>query len=197
MLSVVSADSICVKCQFSCLDCRCWLLRGLVKTLKDMSCSFGFTVSDVCWKTVLCTFKLTHLTSNLGIFSGGYHYALKVYIYERVRARNFARAWSYVQAAQAFPILIGVPFAGYLNEFMTHKAGYMFGFFCTTAASLILFLVGIHKRKITQHKHTRWERTFYLQSKSLYKRTFPLKIEWHDTFVCIGRLSTESKTFIH
>lgn len=93
-----------------------------------------------------------------GMFSGGYHYTLKVYIYERVRARNFARAWSYVQAAQAFPILIGVPFAGYLNEFMSQKAGYMFGFFCTTAASLILFLVGFHKRRISQHKHTRFGR---------------------------------------
>merc|ERR1711981_482572 len=26
-----------------------------------------------------------------GIFNGGYHYALKMYIYEKVRARNFAR----------------------------------------------------------------------------------------------------------
>lgn len=100
-------------------------------------------------------------TIYLGIFCGGYHYALKVYIYERVRARNFARAWSYVQAAQAIPILFGVPLAGYLNEFMAHKAGYLFGFLCTTTASLILFLVGIHKRRISQHKHTRLVTIFF------------------------------------
>ncbi|KAJ6637004.1 Monocarboxylate transporter 12, partial [Pseudolycoriella hygida] len=97
-----------------------------------------------------------------GMFCGGYHYALKVYIYERVRARNFARAWSFVQASQAVPILFGVPFAGYLNEFVTNKAGYIFGFFCTTTASLILFLVGIHKRRISQHKHTRSNGTTHL-----------------------------------
>ena len=42
-----------------------------------------------------------------GVFSGGYHYALKMYIYEKVRARNFARAWSFAQFAMAVPNLHG------------------------------------------------------------------------------------------
>lgn len=50
----------------------------------------------------------------LGIFCGGYHYSLKMYTYERVRARNFARTWGFVQFSQAIPIVIGVPFSGKL-----------------------------------------------------------------------------------
>lgn len=35
-----------------------------------------------------------------GIFCGGYHYSLKMYTFEKVRARNFARAWGFVQFFQ-------------------------------------------------------------------------------------------------
>jgi len=35
-----------------------------------------------------------------GVFSGGYHYSLKMYVFEKVRARNFARAWGFLQASQ-------------------------------------------------------------------------------------------------
>lgn len=93
-----------------------------------------------------------------GLFCGGYHYSLKMYTYERVRARNFARAWSFVQCSQALPILIGVPFAGYLSENVSPKAGYVFSFMCTATGSALLFLVDVHKRNISQqkrHKHTR------------------------------------------
>lgn len=41
-----------------------------------------------------------------------YHYSLKMYTYERVRARNFARTWGFVQCSQAIPIAIGVPISG-------------------------------------------------------------------------------------
>ena len=44
-----------------------------------------------------------------GIFLGGYHYTLKTYIYEKVRARNFARAWGFVQGSTALPTLISIP----------------------------------------------------------------------------------------
>ena len=54
-----------------------------------------------------------------GIFYGGYSYCLKMYIYEKVRARNFARAWGFAQFSMAIPNAIGVPVVGYL----THKHG--------------------------------------------------------------------------
>ena len=47
-----------------------------------------------------------------GIFSGGYHYSLKMYIYEKVRARNFARAWGFAQFSMSVPNIIGVPISG-------------------------------------------------------------------------------------
>lgn len=47
-----------------------------------------------------------------GMFCGGYHYSLKMYTYERVRARNFARTWGFVQCSQAIPIALGVPISG-------------------------------------------------------------------------------------
>ena len=47
-----------------------------------------------------------------GLFCGGYNYSLKMYTYERVRARNFARTWAFVQCSQSIPIIIGVPLTG-------------------------------------------------------------------------------------
>ena len=47
-----------------------------------------------------------------GICSGGYHYALKMYIYEKVRARNFARAWGFAQFSMSLPNMFGVPISG-------------------------------------------------------------------------------------
>jgi len=44
-----------------------------------------------------------------GIFIGGYAFSLKMYIYEKVRARNFARAWGFAQCSMAIPLLVGVP----------------------------------------------------------------------------------------
>ena len=50
-----------------------------------------------------------------GIFIGGYSYTLKMYVYQKVRARNFAKAWGYVQCSQALPNMFGIPLAGYIN----------------------------------------------------------------------------------
>ena len=50
-----------------------------------------------------------------GIFMGGYNYSLKMYVYQKVRARNFAKAWGYVQCSQALPNMFGIPLAGYIN----------------------------------------------------------------------------------
>lgn len=49
------------------------------------------------------SFILSEISSNLimtGIFLGGYHYSLKMFTFEKVRARNFARAWGFVQFSQ-------------------------------------------------------------------------------------------------
>jgi predicted MFS family arabinose efflux permease len=47
-----------------------------------------------------------------GLFYGGFNYCLKMYVYEKVRARNFARAWGFVQFSMAIPNFIGIPLSG-------------------------------------------------------------------------------------
>nr|CAD7454644.1 unnamed protein product [Timema tahoe] len=97
-----------------------------------------------------------------GIFCGGYHYSLKMYTYERVRARNFARTWGYVQCSQAIPIAIGVPISGYINIECGGKAGYYFSSTCALVGSLTLFLIDVHRRSLSRHKHTRANGTRHL-----------------------------------
>ena len=51
-----------------------------------------------------------------GVFNGGYAYTLKMYIYEKVRARNFARAWSFAQMAMGSGLVFGLPLATWLSK---------------------------------------------------------------------------------
>ncbi|KDR14200.1 hypothetical protein L798_12001, partial [Zootermopsis nevadensis] len=97
-----------------------------------------------------------------GIFCGGYHYSLKMYTYERVRARNFARTWGFVQCSQAIPIAIGVPISGYINVGCGGKAGYYFSSTCVLVGSLTLFFIDLHRRNLARHKHTRANGTQHL-----------------------------------
>lgn len=90
-----------------------------------------------------------------GIFCGGYHYSLKMYTFEKVRARNFARAWGFVQFSQSIPIAVGVPVTGYLNIYSGGLNGYYFSSACVFIGSVLLFFVNLHKRNIQRHKHTR------------------------------------------
>jgi len=50
-----------------------------------------------------------------GFFYGGYLYSLKMCLYEKARARNFNRAWGFLQAAQSLPILVGIPVSGMIS----------------------------------------------------------------------------------
>ncbi|XP_066994725.2 monocarboxylate transporter 4 [Anabrus simplex] len=80
-----------------------------------------------------------------GVCLGGFLYSLKMFTMERVRTRHFTRAWSFVQGAEALPVLLGVPITGYINE--NHpKAGYYFSFLSTMVGAALLFLVGTRKR---------------------------------------------------
>jgi len=51
-----------------------------------------------------------------GASLGGALYSLKMLALERLRARHFARSWALVQAAEALPILLGVPLTGTLES---------------------------------------------------------------------------------
>ena len=54
-----------------------------------------------------------------GFCLGGYQYALHQYTLDRIRARQFARAWAFVLAAKAVPVLLGVPIAGSYLLYLT------------------------------------------------------------------------------
>ncbi|XP_032677541.1 monocarboxylate transporter 2-like isoform X2 [Odontomachus brunneus] len=120
----------------------------------------------------LCILALTAVQGNYhgyvmfawiyGIFCGGYHYSLKMYTYERVRARNFARTWGFVQCSQAIPIAIGVPISGYINVGCGGKAGYYFSSTCVLVGSFTLFFIDLHRRNLSKHKHTRANGTKHL-----------------------------------
>jgi len=51
-----------------------------------------------------------------GFCLGGYQYALHQYTLDRVRARQFARGWTFVLAVRALPTLFGVPITGLYNS---------------------------------------------------------------------------------
>ena len=51
-----------------------------------------------------------------GLFFGSYLYISKVFCYSLVRSRDFSRTWSWVQAAQALPSLLGISLTGFINQ---------------------------------------------------------------------------------
>jgi len=91
-----------------------------------------------------------------GVFLGGFHYVLKVFTFERIRAKHFPRGWGWVQGAKAIPIMIGLPITGYMNtNLANNKAGYYLSFSCVTMGGLVLFAMDWWKRKGHRHNHRR------------------------------------------
>ncbi|XP_055946237.1 monocarboxylate transporter 12-like [Argiope bruennichi] len=87
-----------------------------------------------------------------GFFHGGYMYTLKMFVFEKVRARNFARAWGFVLGSQAIPLLIGVPLTGYLTKTRGERMGLYFACACIFMGGLLLFFIDLHKRNVKRQK---------------------------------------------
>ena len=81
-----------------------------------------------------------------GIFIGSYHYSLKMFVFKKVRARNFARAWSLVQASQSLSVLCGVTIASNI-----HYQHYFAGI-SIIIGSLTLFLLNLHRHRLKKQK---------------------------------------------
>ncbi|XP_042147155.1 monocarboxylate transporter 8-like [Ixodes scapularis] len=80
--------------------------------------------------------------SAYGISAGSLAYALKMLVFERLRARHFNRAWGFVQWVQCLPVLVGVPVTGYISKCRDDpKAGFYFSAACTLAGATTLFLL--------------------------------------------------------
>ncbi|KAF0308897.1 Monocarboxylate transporter 12 [Amphibalanus amphitrite] len=91
-----------------------------------------------------------------GIFYGGFQYSLKMCTYEKVRARNFAKTWGFVQGSQAIPVLLGAPVTGYINVAVGGKAGYYFSATFVVIGSISIFLVEFQRRqrrRRRRHRH--------------------------------------------
>ncbi|XP_050026504.2 monocarboxylate transporter 11-like [Dermacentor andersoni] len=77
-----------------------------------------------------------------GASAGGVAYALRMLVFERLRARHFGRAWGFVQWAQCLPVLVGVPVTGYISKSREDpKAGFYFSAACTFAGATSLFFL--------------------------------------------------------
>ncbi|KAB7504787.1 hypothetical protein Anas_11250 [Armadillidium nasatum] len=66
---------------------------------------------------------------------------------EKVRARQFSRAWGFIQGGTALPILFGVPITGYINS-SSPKNGYFFSSVLTIIGGSALFLLNVFRKQI-------------------------------------------------
>ncbi|XP_037519658.1 monocarboxylate transporter 8 [Rhipicephalus sanguineus] len=89
-----------------------------------------------------------------GASAGGVAYALRMLVFERLRARHFGRAWGFVQWAQCLPVLVGVPVTGYINKSRQDpKAGFYFSAACTFAGATSLFFLPDGRRESIRCVH--------------------------------------------
>ncbi|KAL6448135.1 hypothetical protein ACFW04_000270 [Cataglyphis niger] len=101
----------------------------------------GVAVAQVALGSVQGYHGLVLASGLYGASLGGALYSLKMLALERLRARHFARSWALVQAAEALPILLGVPLTGYMNA-NSPRVGYYACTLSSLCGAALLFLVG-------------------------------------------------------
>ncbi|KAL0125502.1 hypothetical protein PUN28_004541 [Cardiocondyla obscurior] len=101
----------------------------------------GVAVAEVALGSVQGYHGLVLASALYGASLGGTLYSLKMLALERLRARHFARSWALVQAAEALPILLGVPLTGYMNA-SSPRVGYYACTLSSLCGAALLFLVG-------------------------------------------------------
>ncbi|CAL8110037.1 unnamed protein product [Orchesella dallaii] len=139
------------------------LTLGLIVIQKSQDCRVS--KQYLCQvASVICGISILALTAVKGtngmvVFSwvygaslGGYCYSLKVYTYERARARHFPRAWSFLQSSQAIPLFVGVPLTNYANETVGWKSGYYMSAIAVFLGTACLFLTDVRRRKLIRRK---------------------------------------------
>ena len=91
-----------------------------------------------------------------GVCHGGYAYTLKMYIYEKVRARNFARAWSFAQMAMGVSTVIGVPVIALIDgAYPTSNIGHYLSAASVVIGGLCLSCVDFHKKRLRKKRRLR------------------------------------------
>ncbi|XP_013778846.1 monocarboxylate transporter 12-like [Limulus polyphemus] len=134
-----------------------------------------------------------------GLFYGGYSYSLKMYTLEKVRARNFTRAWGFIQWAQAIPFIIGIPVAGYINEQYGGRTGLYLSSVFVFLGSITLFLIDIHKRNVEKRKMSVFSGGRRCSSACLDHETFSCRSSFQDSALVhnipLPQLQQHSLTF--
>ncbi|XP_036328523.1 uncharacterized protein LOC118740892 [Rhagoletis pomonella] len=70
-----------------------------------------------------------------GIGFGGFRYAFKILALDRIKVKQFSKAWSLLKGAESIPVLISIPLTSFLNDYSLHygRAGY---FICSAAVAI-------------------------------------------------------------
>ncbi|XP_039950949.1 uncharacterized protein LOC120768357 [Bactrocera tryoni] len=70
-----------------------------------------------------------------GIGFGGFRYAFKILTLDRVKVKQFSKAWGLIKGAESLPVLISIPLTSFLNDYSLNygRAGY---FICSAAAAI-------------------------------------------------------------
>ncbi|KAG5322528.1 MOT10 protein, partial [Pseudoatta argentina] len=108
----------------------------------------GVAVAQVALGSVQGYHGLVLASALYGASLGGTLYSLKMLALERLRARHFARSWALVQAAEALPILLGVPLTGYMNA-SSPRVGYYACTLSSLCGAALLFLVGWGRQPVS------------------------------------------------
>ncbi|XP_067624694.1 uncharacterized protein [Eurosta solidaginis] len=70
-----------------------------------------------------------------GIGFGGFRYAFKVLALDRIKVKQFSKAWGLIKGVESIPVLISIPLTTFLNDYSLNfgRAGY---FICSAAAAI-------------------------------------------------------------
>lgn len=120
MLGVLSFGFITVKQSDQCLISRQYLVQSAGIILSILTFAFASGLTDYSGYVLYA--------SLYGFFYGGYNYSIKVFVFDKVRARNFNTAWGFLSAVQSLPLFFGIPITGELV-----KNGY-----CSRSTSICL-----------------------------------------------------------
>lgn len=127
-----------VRASADCLISRKYLLQSSLIGMAAVS-----TTALLLDGPLTCSGPNNVLIGMYATFLGAFFYISKMLVYERVRARFFARAWSFVSWAQSLPSLLGIPVVAYLNtrpEFDGKSGLLLTALSCLVAAFVTIFI---------------------------------------------------------
>jgi len=128
-----------------CVGC---CLAGILVTRRLARQSIAQASCLACGLSILGLALAPNYTAHLALLSlysctaAAYCYSTKMFLYQKVRARNFGLAWGWVQCAQAVPTLLSLPVSCYLTRAWGSRASHFLSAACLVIASAALSLIG-------------------------------------------------------